>query len=206
MALLYSGSLLTRDEAEAALGQVPGTLDPATNSPPDMMVIIKGVEGAMKNDAGRQFVETTHTDLCVLRRPSDFVRLKDFPVIEFTSFERVGAVDDQGAVDPTSLTEFSKKLYTVDTEMGFLETVNGCFPTGRVLLTYKTGFSVADIENGADPDVATFKEIALRNIRRNWLNFSKTGNLHTNDGEIVRGFTSEDRDLLQSITAPPRFC
>jgi hypothetical protein len=212
MAILSMGTALT-DEVEAAL-HLTEIVNPASSDPvvaqnsSEIARIVGAAESFVKVECGRNFEEVTYTDQIYDVAPGTYsLFLTDRPISELTSIAEVTARAADGTVTTTPITP---DRYVYNKAAGIVSMLGGTtFASGfqNVRISWKSGYSPAQITGNAAPEIAVLKQLLL-SIIAHWYEQHKEGGggkiqtISTPTGETVTinfNLTQDEQRMINQL-------
>jgi hypothetical protein len=173
MPILTMGTSLT-DEIEAGL-HLTTIVNPAQQDGAEITRIVRAAEGFVKSETKRNFEEITRTAEAYDVDPgTSELLLSDWPATLITSLEQVTIRHDDGTFE-TSLV--SPGSYVVDKAAGIITLLYGAtFAPGpqSVLVSWKSGYTQAEIIDNAKGEIHVLKQLLL-SIIAHWYQMHKEG-------------------------------
>jgi hypothetical protein len=205
MAILTMGTALT-DEVEAAL-HLTEIIDEQTQDGAEIARIVRAAEDFVKGECGRNFEEVTYVDQIYDVPPNTYsLFLTDRPIVELTSLAEVTVRNADGTVTTTPIT---LDRYVYNKSSGIVSMLSGTFMPGlqNVRISWKSGYSAAQITGNAVPEIRVLKQLLL-SIIAHWHQTHKEGGgghiqtISTPTGEsltISFNLTPEERRMIDQL-------
>jgi hypothetical protein len=200
------GTALT-DEVEAALHKTE-IIDPAQQEGAEITRIVGAVEAFVKLKCGRNFEEVTYTDQPYDVEPGTRdLLLTDIPIQVLTSISEVIYRNEDGSVVTQPI---AVNRYVTDKAAGIISLLDGgIFNPGlqALRLTWKAGYTPAEITANANNEIRVLKQLCL-SIIAHWFQMHKEGggghiqSISLPTGEILTisfDLTPEERLMVNQL-------
>jgi hypothetical protein len=173
MAILSMGTALT-DEVEAAL-HLTEIVDESTQPGAEIARIVRAAESFVKGECARNFEEVVYVNQIYDVPPGSYhVFLTDRPIVELTSVAEVTARNTDGTVVTTPI---ALDRYVYNKPAGIVSMLGGTMFTAglqNLRISWKSGYSPAQITSNAVPEIGLLKQLLL-SIIAHWYQIHKEG-------------------------------
>jgi hypothetical protein len=206
MAILTMGTALT-DEVEAAL-HLTEIVDESTQPGAEIARIVRAAESFVKGECARNFEEVIHVDQIYDVPPGSYhVFLTDRPIVELTSLAEVTARNTDGTVVTTPV---GLDRYVYNKPAGIVSMLGGTMFTAglqNLRISWKSGYSPAQITSNAVPEIGLLKQLLL-SIIAHWYQIHKEGGgghiqtMSVPTGESITpisNLTPEERRMIDQL-------